>query len=270
MKKTLLITFSLLTGIAFSQEAADKKIQAGLGFSTGMNLNKADTKKMAINGVGGDFSIGLNMNYNFSNTVGFFLGVDVDFENNKIKPAGEAAQSYYYYNDTRILAKGDDLATGQLFEWTERKQKANYLTIPTMLLFRTKFFGDLRFFGKFGLRTSFLMANKIEDKGRNFTGNSLLLPEAETTNTNMKAAADMSPIRSSVGMALGTEWNFSGPTSLSVEIGYYYGFTPIYRENDIGSFENKRTVFFNGTSGATYYSNAMRQSQLQLKVAVLF
>jgi hypothetical protein len=270
MNRTALFAFILISGFAFSQDAADKKIQAGLGFSTGLNLNKADTKKMATNGVGGDFSIGLNLNYNFSNTIGLFIGVDVDFENNKIKPNGEASSSYYYYDDTRIMSKDDDLATGQLFQWTERKQKANYLTIPTMLLFRTKFFGDLRFFGKFGLRTSFLLSNKIEDIGKNFTNNDFLLPEVETTNSGMKASADMSAIRSSIGMALGTEWNFSGPTSLSVEIGYYYGFTPIYRENDILKFESKRTLFFNGPTGSTYYSNAMTQSQLQLKVAVLF
>ncbi|MFA7273299.1 MAG: outer membrane beta-barrel protein [Crocinitomicaceae bacterium] len=273
MKKLILFTLAMTTGIVYSQDASDKKVQAGLGFSTGLNLNKTATKKMSTDGIGSAFSIGLNLNYNFSSTIGFFTGLDVDFEKNKIKPNPGTignGSTYYNYNDTKIIQKGDAQATDQLFMLSDRTQKPIYVTIPTMLLFRTKYFGDLRFFGKFGLRTSILVGGKINDNGFTLANNDINSIAAPAENNTMKVSSDMNFIRSSIGLSLGTEWNFSGSTSLAIEIGYYYGFVPIYRSNTIGEGKNK-TLYYRDASGfREYYTNAMTQSQLQLKVALLF
>ena len=85
----------------------------------------------------------------------------------------------------------------------------------------------------------------------------------------MKAPADMSFLRESIGFTLGSEYNFSGSTSVFAEIGYYYGFIPIYRSNK----EKNQTSFYfdpSDPSKRTYYSNDMTQSQLQLKIGLLF
>ena len=109
-----------------------------------------------------------------------------------------------------------------------RVQKGTYLTIPTMLLFRTNFIGYFRYFGKFGLRNSFLLTNKINDTGVNYDvdvpGNPV---EIQGDNVNMKAKGDMFFFKSAVGLAGGAEWNFSGSTSLVAELGFYYGFTHV-------------------------------------------
>jgi hypothetical protein len=269
MKRTILITFTLLTGIAFSQDGMDKKFQMGIGFSEGLNLNKTDTKRMAVNGVGNALTIGAIFNYNFSSTVALNFGVDLAFESNKIKPSTDIGASYYQYNDTKIELFKDAQTSFQTYSWTERKQKPVYLTIPTMLLLRTKYFGDLRYFTKVGLKTSFLLGNKIFDEGFNIDQTTGLPVAAE--NNSMEAAKDMNFIRSNAGIALGAEWNFSGSTALAFEFGYYYGFTPIYRSN---KGDNMTNYFLedpiNKPNSRTYYSNAMTQSQLQLKIAVLF
>lgn len=266
MKRTILFTFTLLTGIAFSQDGSDKKFQAGINFGMGLNLNKTETKKMDVNGVGNSITIGAVFNYNFSSTLAFATGVDIDFETNKIKPSSNIGNSYYQYNDTKIELQKDTKPGFLVYNWTERKQKPVYLTIPTMLLFRTKYFGDVRYFGKFGLRTSVLLGNKINDKGFNYDSTGKPVSEE---NNSMKASRDMSFIRSNAGLALGAEWNFSGSTALCFELGYYYGFTGIYANN---KGENMTTFYSDlGNSGLpTYYSNDMSQSQLQLKIAVLF
>ena len=101
--------------------------------------------------------------------------------------------SYYYYNDTEIKPIKDVNIIGgdKLFQMDERVQKAVYLTIPTMIVFRTKFFGYMRYFGKFGLRNSFLLSSKTTDTGFNFPVNQLFNETAvAATNENMKAKGD--------------------------------------------------------------------------------
>ncbi len=268
MKKIILLSFLAFTGSLFSQDETDKKIQAGISISTGLNLNKTATKRMSTNGVGNATSFGLALNYNISNTIAFASGIDIDFETNKIKPSGEVGSSYYQYNDTKIELKKNTKPGFPVYHWTERKQKPVYLTVPTMMLFRTKYFGDFRYFGKFGLRTSFLLGNKINDNGFTVASDSTGTEVAAENNT-MKAARDMNFIRANAGLALGAEWNFSGSTSLCVEMGYYYGFTPIYASNKADNM----TLYFNdptNNNAANYYSNDMTQGQLKLKVTVLF
>lgn len=267
MKKLLLLSMITLAGTVVAQEQTEKKIQAGINIGTGLNLNKTATKRMDVNGVGNSFIIGLVANYNISSTVAFSTGLDIDFETNKVKPSASNGNSYYQYTDTKIELNKDALPTHTYYQWTERKQKPVYITLPTMLAFRTKYFGDFRYTAKFGLRTSILLGNKINDEGFTFENNDLLngAPIA-SENTTMKAARDMNFIRSSAGIALGTEWNFSSSTSLCAELGFYYGFVPIYTDNKV---ENT-TLFSASTSGVDYYSNDMTQSQLQLKVSVLF
>ncbi len=266
MKQTVLFTFILLTGFTFSQEDTDKKFQAGVVFGTGINLNKTSTKKMEVDGVGNSFTVGGIFNFNISQTMAFCTGVEFDFETNNIKPSGLIENSFYQYNDTKIELQKDTKPNYPLYRWTERKQKPVYLTIPTMVLFRTKYFGDFRYFTKFGLRTSFLLGNKINDTGFDYNSNG---EPIAAENNSMKASKDMNVVRSNAGITLGTEWNFSGSTSLCFELGYYYGFTGIYRSNKGDNMTN----FYldkDNSNLPTYYSNGMTQSQLQLKISFLF
>ena len=129
--------------------------------------------------------------FNFSETIGLSTGAEFDFETLKYKTSNyEDKNTYYYYNDTEIKAVKDvNISNGdKLFQMTSRVQKAVYLTIPTMMVFRTKFFGYMRYFGKFGLRNSFLLSSKINDTGFNYPlAQSLTETAVAGTNTNMKA-----------------------------------------------------------------------------------
>lgn len=282
MKKIIYSLF--IAGFAFSamaQEAAEKKFQAGLMLGAGSNFQKMGTKRIASDGAGSDLTVGGTFVYNFSETIGINTGLEFDFETLKYKATNyEGLNTYYYYNDTKILsqkdAEGD--ATAKLFMLNERRQKATYLTVPTMLIFRTKFFGYLRYFGKFGLRNSFLLTSKINDEGFNLedgdasTPISFTDPKVKGSNENMKATGEMFFFKSAFGLCGGAEWNFSGSTSLVGEIGYYYGFTPLHtkRNTEKGNNYFIATDDNNGLGNDVPFNNAASQSQLMLKISILF
>lgn len=277
--KKILYTF-LVFGISttvIAQEAAEKKVQAGLTISGGLNFQKMGTKRLETNGVGSDMTIGANVIFNFSETIGLCTGAEFDFETLKYKATSfESLNTYYYYNDTEIKQVKDvDFANpgdNDVYQLTTRTQKALYLTVPTMMVFRTKFFGYVRYFGKFGLRNSFLLSSKSNDTGFNFTNNNITDTPIAAENKNMKASGEMFFFKSAVGLCGGAEWNFSGSTSLVGEIGYYYGFTPLYANKNTEKGNNYlfATSDNNGIGNDKYFNNKATQSQLMLKVSILF
>lgn len=279
MKK--IVYSALALGISFgayTQEAADKKVQGGLTIGAGLNFQTMGTKYITTNGVGNDLTIGANVIFNFTETIGLSTGIEFDFETLKYKSEFyESQNTYYYYNDTEILPAKDvniaALGTTKLFQMTERQQKGVYLTVPTMMVFRTKFFGYIRYFGKFGLRNSFLLKSKINDEGFNFPDNQSLTEDPVSgKNENMTAKGDMFFFKSAVGLTGGAEWNFSGSTCLLAEIGYYYGFTPLHtnRNTDKGNNYLFATATNNGSGNDVQFNNQSTQGQLMLKISILF
>lgn len=264
MKKVLLtvIGFGFALGLN-AQDAAERKVQAGLVAGVGMNFQKMATNNLAKNGVGSDLTIGANVNFSFNNTIGFSTGLEFDFSTTKYK-ANTALPTLYRFDDKQILRKEDVSSTNSVFALSERSQKAAYITIPTMMLFRTNFIGYFRYFGKFGLRNSFLASSKTDDKGIAFSNGSPT--GTETTNENMKRKNEMWFYKGAVGLAGGAEWNFSGATCLVAELGFYYGFTPLYYSPK----EDKKALYTTNGTTTTYFSNAASQSQLMLKISILF
>lgn len=268
MKKYSTFLVLLIAGICFGQESEDKKVQAGLTFGSGINLNTPSTKKMSIDGAGSAFTAGLTFNYKLANNIAICSGAEIDFEKNRIKPSDITSPSYYQFDDTKILQSEDATGNNQIFQWTNRTQKLVYLTLPVQMLFRTKYFGYMRYYGKFGVRLSFLLGNKIDDVGYTFENNSLLGNKIENENINMRADRDMNFLRANAGFSLGAEWNFAGSTSLAAEIGYYFGFVPIYADP---KEKNSSLYYYDKSNGQkTYYANGMSQNQLQLKISILF
>ena len=277
MRKIIYSIFAIgITLSTFAQEAADKKVQAGLVGSFGMNFQKMGTKRILADGIGTDLTVGANAVFNFSETIGLCTGLEFDFETLNYKASDyEGKNTYYYYYDTELLTVSDAAAdpNAKLFMLDNRQQKAVYLTVPTMLIFRTKFFGYMRYFGKFGLRNSFLLTSKINDNGYNFpVAQSLLETPVAGENLNMKASGDMFFFKSAFGLCGGAEWNFSGSTSLVGEIGYYYGFTPLHTDKNTDKENNFlfATDKNNGTGNDINFNNRATQSQLMIKVSILF
>lgn len=281
MKKIVLgLAFLGFFSGAQAQEAADKKVQAGLIVGAGMNFAKMGTKKIASAGAGADWTIGANLNYTFNETVGITTGVEFDFSTLKYAAVENA---YYRYNDNTILTQDEAADAEGVFLMTSRNQKPIYLTIPVMALFRTSFIGYFRYFGKFGLRSSFLLANTVTDEGTAYLKNAdgtfpndpftnPLAAGTAATNENMTHSKnDLDFFKSSVGVAGGAEWNFTGSTCLVAELGYYYGFTDIHwdRKDENASLATSNADLI-PVAVPSFFNNAVKQSQLMLKVSILF
>lgn len=272
------VTFS--AAVFGQSEGSDKKVNMGIAYQLGLNFTKPGTKRIEKDGVGVQNSFGLNINFNFSENIGFMTGLEFDFESYKIAMTAINGNSYYYYNDNNIIQEEDvkDPNTDQVFRLTGRKYKSIYATLPTMLIFRTNAIGDFRYYGKFGARTSFLIKSTRDDQGMIF-GNGAngtdidaieagLFPSTASEMTGMKTAYgnDVSFIRASLGLAGGAQWNFTGNTLLFAELGFYYGLTPINIE---GSGKNK-TLFNRSGGGNDYFGLKTTQTQFTLKIGILF
>lgn len=272
------VTFS--AAVFGQSEGSDKKVNMGIAYQLGLNFTKPGTKRIEKDGVGVQNSFGLNINFNFSENIGFMTGLEFDFESYKVAMTAISGNSYYYYNDNNIIKEGDlkDPNTDQVFRLTGRKYKNIYATLPTMLIFRTNAIGDFRYYGKFGARTSFLIKSSRDDTGMIF-GNGAngtdidaieagLFPSTATEMNGMKTSYgnDVSFIRASLGLAGGAQWNFTGNTLLFAELGFYYGLTPINIE---GSGKN-RTMFNRSVGSSDYFGLKTTQTQFCLKLGILF
>jgi hypothetical protein len=264
----VLLLSTITTTFLFSQEADSKKVQAGLVFSSGLNFQELKTDYFRSGGAGTDLTAGMNMNFLFTESIGLCTGLEFDFSNTKFE---SNSSIFYRYIDKEILRKSDltTLNSSSVFQLESRKDKSIYLSIPTMMLFRTKFIGYFRYFGKFGLRNSFLLKTESFDKGVDL---STVPPNQNGMNNNMTTKGNMFFYKGAIGMCAGAEWNFSGSTSLVGELGYYYGITPLYWERS--STSDKLSLYTNDLNNGTVYDiyNPMkaRQSQVMMKVSILF
>lgn len=256
LKLVLSIVCSFLfTSLTFSQNISDKKTQAGLTGTFGLNTLRMGTNKMNSNGVGSNLGIGIMIHSSFKNSknLGLAYGLEFEFGSFKFKPANA---TFYQYNDKEILSDENSVDATGVFQLQERTQKPVYVTIPLMFLFRTDFIGDFRYFGKFGVRNNFLVSNKMNDIGID------MVTAQAVDFLNMKSSGETFFYNGSVGLTAGAEWNFVGSTVLVAEAGYFYGITPLFLDRKP---KNKSLYTSDG-----YFSNNANLSQILLKVSILF
>ena len=254
---------------SMAQDAEGKEVQAGLVFGTSILMQNVTSDYFQKGDeLNYDLSLGMNVNFSLTESLVFCTGVEFDFETLKYK-ANPNIYLFYVYEGKDIVQQSDvNLSGGQqsIYQMTDRMQKATYLTIPTMLQFRTDFIGYFRYFGKFGLRNSFLVKSTINDEG--FIP-SLIPPTNTAPREDMRAKNDLFFLKSAVGMSLGAEWNFVGTTCLVAELGYYYGFTPLHTQWNTDKLKNYY-YSYNDLGQQIQVNNAAQQGQLQFKLSILF
>jgi hypothetical protein len=251
-----LIVFLGLT-ISWGQGVADKKTQAGLTSTFGLNVLRMGTNKMNSNGIGSNLGIGIMVHSSLKNSknLGLAYGLEFEFGSFKFSPANP---TFYNYNDKEILSDTNSVDATGVFQLQERTQKPVYVTIPLMFLFKTDFIGEFRYFGKFGVRNNFLVSNKMNDSGVD----NPLISNQTVEFSNMKSSGETFFYNGSVGLTAGLEWNFVGSTVLVAEAGYFYGITPLFLDRKP---KNKSLYTSDG-----YFSNNANLSQILLKVSILF
>lgn len=274
MKKLLILTIAAST-VFFShaQEDGDgKKLKGGLTLGTGLNFNNPETNLIAETGAGLDFVIGMLADYQLSDNIAITSGLEFDFTRfsytfaNSFQNGGPL---FVEYSDKELLRNDHEGASDGIFRVDERRTRAIYATIPTMIKFQTNYMGYVRYFGRFGLRNSFLMRSRGDFEGA-FINQALEFEEGELDD--MRMPRDMSFYKGAAGLSLGAEWNFAGSTALVGEIGYYYGFTDVHRTGTLfGDDDKNYSMFqFNQSLERNYRTASSLPGQLLLKISVLF
>jgi len=273
MKNILSILFTgalLFPFISFSQSAADKKVQAGLTFNAGANFLSPSSTRIGTDGAGSILSIGLNLHsaLKSSQNLAIATGLEFDFGKNKYNLLDDTYADFYdgayLTSDQANEMDGDTTSSYQTYNIANRIVSTTKLTVPLMLLFRTNFIGDFRYFGKFGIRNTFLLAHSIEDQGSEVGG-------SNDNNLLMRSPGEMFLYNGSIGLSAGAEWNFVGSTCLVLEAGYFYGITPFFLDR---KDSNKTMYNVDGTFplpvDKNYFSASARQNQLIFKLSILF
>lgn len=242
MKK--LLSLLLITGISFGANAQDKKFQMGLVLGPTFNWTNIQTTKIERNGIGNGFTIGIGGNYLFNDNIGVASGVQFDLESFKLNYGSGTNAAlgdvFYAYTDTDIhkydeeSQRVEDFTDTTAFLLQTRKFRAKYVTVPLFLKFQTNMIGQFKYYGKFGLRTSFLAGVRMDDTGYNADydptdGSFQSISTSPRVQENMKPTAfkkGLSLVRTAIGIYGGAEWNFTGNTFLYSEIGFNYGITP--------------------------------------------
>ncbi|MGV3629987.1 MAG: outer membrane beta-barrel protein [Bacteroidota bacterium] len=275
MKKIIysLIGLGFFASTTYAQEAFDKKFQFGLTLAGGLNFNKPLSNIVERDGVGTDLIFGLNVMYNFNATLALNTGIELDFDRFKYQTkSGDSL--YYYYYDTEIYQKDEYEAANpkNFFRLNNRLQTGKYLTVPVNVVMKTKPFGNLQYFGKFGTRLSFLMGvSRTFDKGFAADSVTLVSGTTELENNEMESPKDLNFFKASVGLSGGAMWNFSGSTMLVAELGFHYGLTPIHSRGAIGGDEERNfTIIRNDSNIEKFVGIEAKQSQLILKLSLYF
>ena len=264
------IFFSFLAIGVQGQTVGDKTLQAGLVGGVGISILKMGTNNLSANGLGSTFTLGTNFTKAFKETknLAYTFGLEFDIENLNYKK--ENANVFYRYTDKVIKNQKETVATtDKYFLLSERTYNPLYISLPIYLNFRTEFIGDFRYFANFGLRNRFLVSNKINDTGFSLDNlNDPFQSWQNQENVDMTSKGELFVFNSNIGFTGGAEWNFAGTTVLKAELGYYYGFVPLFLDRS----DDKKNLFVIDASNfnKVYFSNKSTQNQVVLKVSILF
>ena len=227
MKKTALLAAVILlsASLGFAQSGAtgssgasangdDKYFHFGLNITPGLYFSSPGTSASNIsnspNGAAFGFGYGINLEFYFTHNYGIATGLEVT-------QFGTNYTSVATYKDSKNANITDSVITSQ------HTQTMQYLELPLLLKLRTNSIGLIKYFGEFGLGTSFLLSAKDNQV---ITRELYTVSSTETSN-NVDIYKQSDFIRLSLVVGLGLEYNLSGSTSIQGALTYDNAFTNV-------------------------------------------
>jgi len=143
------------------------------------------------------------------------------------------AENYYLVTGLDIVAAGvkssAEFKSGTTTGYYTSNINMQYLQVPLFLKMKTKEIGMMKYFGQFGLGAGYALSAKSK------TTTTIGSTVTESTSTNKD---NLFPLRVSLLIGLGLEYNISGNTSLVVGATFDNGFTPLLKEKDSANRTN--------------------------------
>jgi hypothetical protein len=202
--KNLALIVIILLFSSFASKAQYKPFVFGFKVAPGIGWLKTDTKNYS-GGSSLGFSWGIVGEFNFSESYCLATGVNFVFANSNVN-----------YPDMRTIIEPTELQV-------DRKLRIKYLQVPLALKMRTGEIGKMRFFGQFGLGTGFRLNAKGKDE-YSFS--------SKTYNETNNIDGEISFIRESLLVGIGTEYKLKGGSLLSAGISLDNGFTDILADKN--------------------------------------
>ena len=210
MKKILTLTFaSIFTVTAFAQSSSGKKFHFGLEATPGIYWFKPNTDNNASNGAKFGFSYGAMLEFGFTDNYSFATGI------------GVASIGGKYTNAVSIANSSTSNPPGS----TANVEKLQYLQIPLTLKMKTNAIGMLKYYGQFGLGVGVNL--KATD---DYTYTSSVSSYTSSQN-NQDVQSSTNPIRLSLLVGAGVEFNPSGNTALVAGLMFDNGFLNVNKSS---------------------------------------
>ena len=200
----LSIAVLILTTLNLSLTAQDKNFHFGLKLVPGVYWIGSTTDGVKPNGAAFGFGYGAVLEFGFTENYSLVTGLDL------VSTGVKAMQQTTIGTLTITAASQSDL---------------QYLQIPLFLKMKTKAIGMIKYYGQFGLGSGFALSTKNSSTVTNSANSS-------SSSSSDSKMGNIFPIRESLLIGLGLEYNISGSTSLVGGITYDNGFTPVYQGKD--------------------------------------
>ena len=196
--KTKITLVLLLTLVTYAANAQYPPYYFGLKAAPQLSWMKPNVDSYESDGIKPGFSWGFIAEFNFTENHSIATGFNMLFNGGNLKfPASQ------------------DGVTGTM----SREYHLKYIELPLTLKMRTNDIGAMRYFGRIGLGTAFKIGSKISDE---FTPTSGPVVTSDKANYD-----DISFIRESLIVGLGTEYKVKEGPKLGVELLFNNGFTNI-------------------------------------------
>ncbi len=283
MKKIFTITALVFaTSVAFAQDdAASKNVRFGLMLTPSVDWYKSGEKLIEKNGASPKFGGGLSVEFRLTNVASLVTGLQISMAGGKVKYNNNISATsssnyvtYYYnkvddviapYNTADAEFNANPVAASGKYDYdlvNERKYQLTYITLPLALKLKTKEIGALKYYGMFGVNSSFRAAAKATDEVQKAGATGWGTPE---TITKVDIKKDVALFNEALNVGLGVEWNLSGSTSLVIGANYMLGFTNIAKEKS--DYLRRQTY---GTPDGTELKQDLKSNSICLTVGVLF
>ncbi len=215
------LSFVLLTAClspALAQDN-DNKYHVCLQATPGIYWASTGDAASKSNGAKFGFGYGANVEDRLTETIYFVFGLNVN-----------AAGVKYSTNDsTQSLKSGTNTLVRSYANTSSSNASIQYLQIPLFLKMKTKSIGMMKYYGAFGLGSGFAISNNTawtrtvaQAPGTAIVGNGSV-SSYPTSGTDTKTA-DVNPIRESLLIGAGAEYNLSGSTSITGSLMFDNGF----------------------------------------------
>jgi hypothetical protein len=210
MKKILSVLVILMILVSLELKAQYKPFIFGFEISPNIGWMKPDHADYNNKGTDLGFSWGFISEFFLMENYAIVTGFDIAYVNSTMS-----------YPHTVFNEADSTNISGTL----ERNYHLKYIQIPLVLKMKTRDFGKVRFFGKVGLGTSFVIGAKADE---NFTapGNEGYSKEKSTSKDQVKCN------REALILGVGLEYIIEGSTALFVGLNFDNGFTDVLKDQN--------------------------------------